>query len=348
MFSKRWWRWCAVGEVDRLAVLDPLRDDEGRVEQRHGEHEQRQHERREGGGLQHALHGDGREREPEQQRAGVAHEDPRRIEVVAQEAEAGAEHDRRQDRRVRTAEREVDQAERERRDRADAGGEAVQPVEEVDHVHHRDDREHRERDAEPRRHSCTPTNGNVKRCTQTPKPTGIEAASTWPASFSHQRRPRKSSIAPTVVATAAPSRIPRISPPSGRNASDGTKMPRKSARPPSRGTPRGARPAPVLGAVDDAEQTRHPADRRREQRRRRRARRARPRRPRGCSVSSFQTIGALLLRPVEAVARVAEAGDDVALLVQVRVDRRRRRCARRGGRARCARRPRARRSARSA
>ena len=47
----------------------------------------------------------GREREPEQQRAGVAHEDPRRIEVVAQEAEAGAEDDRGQDRRVRPAER---------------------------------------------------------------------------------------------------------------------------------------------------------------------------------------------------------------------------------------------------
>ena len=42
-------------------------------------------------------------------------------------------------------------------------------------------------------------------------------------------------------------------------------MPRKSARPPSRGTRAGARPAPALGAVDDAEQARHPADRRREQ-----------------------------------------------------------------------------------
>ena len=35
--------------------------------------------------------------------------------------------------------------------------------------------------------SWTPRNGNVNVCTQTPKPTGIAAASTWPASFSHQR-----------------------------------------------------------------------------------------------------------------------------------------------------------------
>ena len=50
--------------------------------------------------------------------------------------------------------------------------------------------------------SCTPTTGNVKRWIQTPNMHGIEAASTCPPSFSHQRRPRKSSIAPTVVATA--------------------------------------------------------------------------------------------------------------------------------------------------
>ena len=97
-----------------------------------------------------------------------------------------------------------------------------------------------------------PRNGNVKRWTQTPKHVGIAAASTWPPSFCHQLSPRKSSIAPTVVATAAPSRRPRSSPPSGRNASAGTKIAeeerepaeprdRAGARSPSAAGRRGAR-----------------------------------------------------------------------------------------------------------
>ena len=43
-----------------------------------------------------------------------------------------------------------------------------------------------------------PRNGNVKRSTQTPNHVGTAAASSWPPSFSHQRSPRKSSMAPTV------------------------------------------------------------------------------------------------------------------------------------------------------
>ena len=109
-----------------------------------------------------------------------------------------------------------------------------------------------------------PTNGNVKRSTQIPNHVGIAAASSWPPSFSHQRSPRKSSIAPTVTATAAPSSSPRVSRSSGRNASDGTKIPRKSASPPSRGIGRRLSRRPP-GVSTDAEQPRHPADRRREQ-----------------------------------------------------------------------------------
>ena len=86
--------------------------------------------------------------------------------------------------------------------------------------------------------ACTPSTGKVKRCTQIPKPAGIAAAATWPPSFSHQARPRKSSIAPTSVATAIPSSSPFVSRPSGRNASAGTKIPKKSASPPRRGTAR--------------------------------------------------------------------------------------------------------------
>ena len=112
--------------------------------------------------------------------------------------------------------------------------------------------------------ACTPRTGNVKRCTQSPKPVGIAAARTWPPSFSHQTSPRKSSIAPTVVATAAPSSRPRVSEPSGRNASAGTKIPKKSAIPPSRGTARRLSAARA-GLVDDAEQPGHPAYRRRQE-----------------------------------------------------------------------------------
>jgi hypothetical protein len=85
---------------------------------------------------------------------------------------------------------------------------------------------------------CTPTIGKVNRCTQIPNPTGIAAAVTCPPSFSHQFSPRKSSTAPTIVATAAPSSRPRVSPERSRKASAGTKIPKNRASPPSLGTVR--------------------------------------------------------------------------------------------------------------
>ena len=57
--------------------------------------------------------------------------------------------------------------------------------------------------------SWMPMNGNVKRSMRTPKSIAIAAAPAWPPSFTHHGRPRKSSAMPTVVASAAPSRIPR-------------------------------------------------------------------------------------------------------------------------------------------
>ena len=157
----------------------------------------------------------------------------------------------------------------------------------------RDDPDDRQRDRRPASAaSWTPSSGNVKRCTQTPKPArrsrrprpGRRASPTSAGRGS--RRPRRRSSPPRRRAGC-----PRISPPSWRKASAGTKIPRKSASPPSRGTPRGVDAAAVLGAVDDAEQACHAADRRRQQDDDRRARSARPRGPRGGSVSWFQTIG---------------------------------------------------------
>ena len=83
--------------------------------------------------------------------------------------------------------------------------------------------------------STTPRNGNVKWSIQTPNSGGIDAATNCPASFTGGESPRKSSTAPTTVATAAPSSTPRLSPERSRNASAGTRIPRKIASPPRRG-----------------------------------------------------------------------------------------------------------------
>ena len=100
----------------------------------------------------------------------------------------------------------------------------------------------------------------MKRCTQTPNQQTIAAAATWPPSFSHQRRPRKSSTAPTVVATAAPSRMPRIWLSSCEERERRDEDPEEEREP---AEPRHAArrlAASVLGPVDDAEQARHAAD----------------------------------------------------------------------------------------
>ena len=69
----------AVGAVQRLPVLEPLGDDERRVDDRHREHEQREEQRRRS---RPSSGGPGSRRvastKPSSMRARVAHEDPRR------------------------------------------------------------------------------------------------------------------------------------------------------------------------------------------------------------------------------------------------------------------------------
>ena len=91
-----------------------------------------------------------RHQQPEQQRARVAHEDPRRVEVVGQEAEADAEHDdghERADVGLRQQPELVEalavEEERAGRDGDDAGGETVEAVDEVDGVGQPDEPQHR-------------------------------------------------------------------------------------------------------------------------------------------------------------------------------------------------------------
>ena len=181
----------------------------------------------------------------------------------------------------RLAERERDHAEGEAGDRADAGGEPVEAVEEVDHVHDRDDPERSSAGSRPRpAASWMPRNGKVKRSTQTPNAGGTAAAATWPPSFSHQRRPRKSSTAPTVTATRGAEQEPAHLAAQSEERERGHEDAEEEREAAEARHGRRFEPPPA-GPVDDAEQPRHPADRGRQQRRRRRARRARPRRPRG-------------------------------------------------------------------
>ena len=63
----------AVGLVDRAAVLQPLEHHEGRVEERYGEHDERQDEREDGVRLHRAEDRDAAEQQAEQVRAAVTH-----------------------------------------------------------------------------------------------------------------------------------------------------------------------------------------------------------------------------------------------------------------------------------
>jgi len=132
----------AVGPVDRLAVLQPLEHDERRVEERHGEQDQRQHERHDGSRLDGRLDRDHAHQEAEQVGAAVAHEARRRREVEDEEAERDAGRDRGQHSRLGTTEIERDHGHRGGDDHAHARRQAVDAVGEVDDVHHPHEADH--------------------------------------------------------------------------------------------------------------------------------------------------------------------------------------------------------------
>jgi hypothetical protein len=108
--------------------------------------------------------------------------------------------------------------------------------------------------------SSTPSNGKVTWSIQTPNMHGIEGRDELtdelhgrrqPAEVVYRRRRR--------WPTAAPSSTPLLSAESRGRRGRGTRMPRKMARPPSRGIGRRVDP-PRVGPVDGAEHARHPAD----------------------------------------------------------------------------------------
>ena len=131
-----------VGAVDRAPVLEPLGDDEARVEDRNGEDRQREEEGDHGVRLQRSLNGDHRHQVAEQVRPGVPHEARRRREAVAQEAEGGAGSDRGEHAGGVAVQRERDHRQRRRGDQADAGGQAIDAVDQIDDVGDGDDPDH--------------------------------------------------------------------------------------------------------------------------------------------------------------------------------------------------------------
>jgi hypothetical protein len=138
-----------VGAERRAAVLEPLEDHERRVEDRHGQHEHRRDEGDRGGRLEQPVERERGEQEAERERARVAHEDLRRVVVVAQEAERGAADDGGQGGRVRAQEGRGEDRERGRGDRHDAGGQRVHAVDEVHEVGHAGDPQHRQGIGQP-------------------------------------------------------------------------------------------------------------------------------------------------------------------------------------------------------
>jgi len=134
----------AVGAVDRLAVLQPLEHDEGRVQEGNRQQDQGQHEGHDGRRLDRRLDGDHAHQQAQQVRPAIAHEARRGREVVDQEAERRPGRQRRQHARRRAVQIKGDHRQRERDDHTYARRQAVDAVGEVDDVHHRHEADHRQ------------------------------------------------------------------------------------------------------------------------------------------------------------------------------------------------------------
>jgi hypothetical protein len=102
----------AVGLIDRLAVLEALEHDEGRVQEWDREQDQGQHERDDGGRLDRRLDRDHAHQQAEQVRAAVAHEAGGGREVIEQETERRPSRQRRQHARLGAVEVEGDHRQR--------------------------------------------------------------------------------------------------------------------------------------------------------------------------------------------------------------------------------------------
>ena len=260
------------------------------------------------------------EHEPEQHRARVAHEDPRGIEVVAQEAERRAEHDRGEDRGLdfRPRQRERDQREGERRRSPQTP--AARPSSPsrkltmfmIATIQRTDSGIPTQSGS-----SWMPRNGNVKRCDPDAEADRDRGRSDLAAELlppaqpaevvdrADRRRDRGAEQEPAHLAREVEERERRDEDPEEE----------REAAEAGHGA---AVEAPPLRPVDDAEQPGHAADRRGQQHD---DRRSEQRAPDDLEVIGKRRRSMPLLRAVEPVARVAETGHDEAALVEAAVDR---------------------------
>ena len=112
--------------------------------------------------------------------------------------------------------------------------------------------------------STTPRNGNVKWSIHTPNMHGIDAATNCPISFTDGESPRKSSTAPTTVATAAPSSTPSALAREVEERERRYEDPEED-REPAEPRDRTSVDPPRVRPIDCAEHPRHPADGRRQE-----------------------------------------------------------------------------------
>ena len=226
-----------VSDVQGEAILEPPRDDERRIDDRDREHEQGKEERQQRRCLQEALDGDVGEREAEQGARPIAHEDARRDRSCGEGSRGARRRRSRRGSRPSAPRASAIRAKVEA-EIAVPRREPIQAVEKVDHVHHRDDPDRVIGPPIQPAARWSVTKGNVKRWILTPKPAGTtrrELAAELPPPAAGRGSRRRADVWRRPRRAGGRGRRSRP-----RNASAGTKMPRKSARPPGRGTARRA------------------------------------------------------------------------------------------------------------
>ena len=136
---------------DRTSRGDTMEGHERAVEDRHHHDQpgQQQRHRRAGRRAGRRDEAQPADREAEEQAARVAHEHPRRMEVVQQEPAAGPRQGGGEGRGRELAGRSEEQEVADRRDRRHPGGEAVHVVEEVERVRQRDQPQQRQQHVQP-------------------------------------------------------------------------------------------------------------------------------------------------------------------------------------------------------
>ena len=145
-------RMVAAAHRDRTTSQGARDRHERRVEDRHQQQEDREEQHRDQAARVRPAsdQAEAADEDPDEEAAGVAHEDRGRVEVVDEEAEEGADDDGGERRAFRIAVRDVEHQPEPGGERSDAGGQPVHVVEEVDGVGDPDDPDQRQDDVERR------------------------------------------------------------------------------------------------------------------------------------------------------------------------------------------------------